>query len=270
MDRPLGQRMLAEFVGPLALVFVGAGAVMAVRQAGGVGAGLITVGIANGLAIATMVTAVGHISGGHINPAVTIGAWVAQKISSRDAIAYIVAQLAGGIAGGGLLRAALPHSLWASDKLGTPLVSGVSNGEAVLIEAVLTFFLVWVVFACAIDPEGAFGKVAGLAIGFVVLMDVMVGGPFTGAAMNPARAVGPELVSGTWTGWWVYWVGPVAGAVVAASLYDWVILQRRGAGGPAAEGSDVPAPHGWGAHGEDADATPGAAEGDAFDGPSTH
>jgi len=131
----------------------------------------------------------------------------------------------------------------------------ISNGQAVLIEAVLTFFLVWVIFATAVDPEGAFGKIAGLAIGFVILMDIMMGGAFTGAAMNPARSLGPALVSGTWKGWWVYWVGPVAGGIVAASLYDTLILRPRGTGGSAEADAVVPAPHGWGAHGEDPDAT---------------
>jgi len=254
MERGLGQKLLAEFIGIFALVFVGAGSIIAANAAGGAGAGLVTIAIAHGLVIATMVTAVGHVSGAHFNPAVTISAWVTQKIKSSDAIAYIVAQLAGGAAGAAVLRGALPENIWKTSKLGVPLVSNVSNGQAVLIESVLTFFLVWVVFATAIDPEGAFGKVAGLAIGFVILMDIMMGGPFTGAAMNPARSFGPALVGGYWKGWWVYWIGPIAGGIVAASLYDSVILRNRGTGGDAAE-SDDRAPHGWGAHGEDPDAT---------------
>lgn len=257
MERSMGQKLLAEFVGTFTLVFLGAGSVVAARQAGGAGAGLVTVAFAYGLAVATMVSAMGHISGAHFNPAVTIGAWVAQKIESAHAAMYIVAQLVGGLAGAGVLRAALPEQLWRIDKLGTPSVNAVSNGEAVLIEAVLTFFLVWVIFATAIDPEGMYGKVAGLAIGFVITMDIMMGGPFTGAAMNPARAFGPALMSGTWGSWWVYWVGPIAGAVVAASLYDWAILSKRGTGGPATEDDPTPAPHGWGAHGEDPESISG-------------
>jgi aquaporin Z len=254
MERSMSQRLLAEFIGAFTLIFIGAGSIVAARQAAGAGAGLVTIGLAHGLAIATMVSALGHVSGAHFNPAVTIGAWVAQKIESAHALGYIVAQIAGAVAGAGVLRAAIPKTAWQIDKLGTPAVQGVSNGEAVLIEAVLTFFLVWVVFATAIDPEGSFGKIAGLAIGFVILMDIMMGGPFTGAAMNPARQLGPALVSGSWTGWWVYWVGPIAGGVVAASLYDWAILSKRGTGGPATEDTPVPAPHAWGAHGDDADA----------------
>lgn len=228
MSDDIGRRIAAEFVGAFALIFIGAGSIVAARAAGGGGgAGLVTIALAHGLVIAVMVSAVGHISGGHFNPAVTIGAWVTQKISSVDATAYIVAQLAGGAAGAGLLRLSVGEELWRPVSLGTPLVSGVSDGQAVLIEAILTFFLVWVIFATAIDPEGAFGKVAGLAIGFTIGLDIMMGGPFTGAAMNPARAFGPALVGGFWTGHWIYWVGPIAGGVVAASVYDLVILRRR-------------------------------------------
>jgi len=244
----MSQRLLAEFVGTFTLIFIGAGSIIAVGQAGGAGAGLVTVAIAYGLATAAMVSATGHVSGGHINPAVTIGAWVTQKISSKDAIGYIVAQVAGGVAAAGVIRAAIPEAIWRSSNLGTPLVSpSISNGQAILIEAVLTFFLVWVVFGTAVDPEGAFGKIAGLAIGFVVIMGVMMGWPFSGAAMNPARSIGPALVGGFFDGWWVYWIGPIAGGVLAASLYDSGILRPHLAT-PVTE----PA-HGVGAHGEEGD-----------------
>lgn len=231
MERPMSQRLLAEFVGTLTLIFIGAGSIVAAGT-GATGAGLVGIAIAHGLAIATMVTALGHVSGGHFNPAVTIAAWVTQKIKLAEAFPYVVAQLAGGAAGAGLLRAAVPAAVWQQDgvKLGATLVNpAISNGQAVLIEAVLTFFLVWVVFATAIDPEGAFGKIAGLAIGFVILMDILVGGPFTGGSMNPARTFGPALVGNLWSGHWVYWVGPVAGGIVAAALYDAVILRPRAA-----------------------------------------
>ena len=223
------RKLTAEFVGALALIFIGAGSIVAAQAAGGGsgGSGLVTIALAHGLVIAVMVSAVGHVSGGHFNPAVTIGAWVTQKISTVDAAGYLVAQLAGGAAGAGLLRLSIGEDLWGPVNLGTPAVASVSDGQAVLIEAILTFFLVWVIFATAIDPEGAFGKVAGLAIGFTIALDIMMGGPFTGGAMNPARSFGPALVSGSWTRHWIYWVGPVAGGVVAASVYDVAILRRR-------------------------------------------
>jgi aquaporin TIP len=229
----LAQKGLSEFVGAFTLIFVGAGSIIAANYAGGgvSGAGLVTIAIAHGLAIATMVTAIGHISGGHLNPAVTIAAFVTRKITAGDAGGYIVAQIAGAIAAAGLLRAAVDEAVWEAVDLGTPLLGdGVSAGQGVLIEAVLTFFLVWVVFATAIDPRGAFGKVAGLAIGFVILMDIMMGGPFTGAAMNPARAFGPALAGGVWDDHWVYWLGPVAGGVIAAVLYDALQMTPMGRG----------------------------------------
>lgn len=223
------RKLVAEFVGTLALIFIGAGSIVAATAAGGGvgGAGLVTIALAHGLTIAVMVSAVGHVSGGHFNPAVTIGAWVTQKIGTPAAIGYVLSQLAGGLAGALLLRLALPGKLLEAAQLGTPGINLVSSGQAVLIEAMLTFFLVWVIFATAIDPEGAFGKVAGLAIGFTIALDIMMGGPFTGAAMNPARALGPAAVGGFWSGHWVYWVGPIAGGVVAATLYDLLILRRR-------------------------------------------
>ena len=226
----MGQKALAEFVGTFALIFIGAGSIVAAGAAGGGagGAGLVTIAIAHGLVIATMVTALGHISGAHFNPAVTIGALVTGKIGLSDAAIYLVTQLAGATAAAGLLRLAVPESIWREAQLGTPLLgNGVSAGQGVLIESVLAFFLVWVIFATAVDPAGAFGKIAGLAIGFVVLMDIMMGGPFTGAAMNPARSFGPALVGGSWADAWVYWVGPIAGGVAAASLYEFTMLRRR-------------------------------------------
>jgi aquaporin Z len=230
MERPMTQRLLAEVVGTFTLIFIGAGSIVAASEAGlGVGgAGLITVALAHGLAIGVMVSAVGHVSGGHFNPAVTVGAWVARRMSTGAAVAYVVAQIAGGLLGALTLRLVLPGSAWDPVTLGTPLVSpGIADWQAIAIEAILTFLLVWVVFATALDPEGSFGKIAGLAIGFTIAMDIMMGGPFTGAAMNPARSSGPAVVSGELTGVWVYILGPVIGGTVAALLYDLGIMRRQ-------------------------------------------
>jgi len=246
MERTMAERLTAEFVGTFTLIFIGAGSIIAMQTFGVGAVGIIGIAIAHGLAIGTMVTAVGHVSGAHFNPAITIGAWITQKIKSSAAVAYIVTQLAGGTAGALMLRASLPKRVVETAAYGVPaVITGLSNGQAVLIEFILTFFLVWVVFASAIDPEGAFNKVAGLAIGFVITMDILMGGFFTGAAMNPARHFGPALVGGKWNGWWVYWVGPVAGAIVAAALYDGLIIKRPG----SVAADEVP--HGVGAHGED-------------------
>src|SRR5438128_963613 len=219
------QKLVAEFVGTFTLVFVGVGAIIAASQFGGTrGAGLVTIAMAHGLAIATMVPALGHVSGAHFNPAVTIGAVVTGKMSITDGVAYVVSQLAGAAAGAALLRAALPTSFWDPVNLGTQAVNkSLTLGQGVLIEGVLTFFLVWVIFVTAFDEHGSFRFSAGLGIGFVVLMDHLVGVPFTGASMNPARTFGPALVSATWTDHWVYWLGPVAGGVIAAVLYEQLI-----------------------------------------------
>jgi len=246
MDRSMPERLTAEFIGTLTLIFVGAGSIVMLTTFGLLPAGILGVAFAHGIAIAVMVSALGHVSGAHFNPSVTIGAWITQKIKSTDAIAYIVAQLAGGTGGALLLRASLPKKVLEQAGYGTPaVVKGLSNGQAVLIEAILTFFLVWVVFATAIDPEGAFNKIAGLAIGLVITMDILMGGLFTGAAMNPARHFGPALIGGQWSNWWVYWVGPIAGAIVAASLYDGLIIKRPGSA------AKEEAPHGLGAHGQE-------------------
>lgn len=225
------RKLLAEFVGTFALIFIGAGSIVAAANPiTGItpGAGLVTVALAHGLVIATMVSATGHVSGGHFNPAVSVAAWVTRRLGTVELVAYVVTQLVGGIAGAGLLRLVVPQGAWEPAGLGATLVApNVSDAQAITIEAVLTFFLVWVVFATAIDPEGAFEKVAGLAIGFVIAMDIMMGGPFTGASMNPARSLGPAVVRGDYTGIFVYFIGPVIGGTVAAVVYDLAIIRRR-------------------------------------------
>jgi MIP family channel proteins len=227
MDRPMTQRLTAEAVGTFTLIFIGAGSIIAVP--GGDGGSLVAVALAHGLAIGTMVSAVGHVSGGHFNPAVTVAAWVTRRMASVAAVAYIAAQLAGATIAALALRWLLPGEAWEPVALGTPLVNPVlADWQAIALEAVLTFFLVWVVFATALDPEGAFGKIAGLAIGLVITMDILAAGPWTGAAMNPARSFGPALVSGEFTGIWVYVLGPVIGGTVAALLYDLGIMRRQG------------------------------------------
>jgi aquaporin Z len=221
------QRLTAEAVGTFTLIFIGAGSIIVVP--GGDGGSLVAVALAHGLAIGTMVSAVGHVSGGHFNPAVTVAAWVTRRMASVTAVAYVAAQLVGATITALALRWLLPGEVWEPVALGTPLVNPVlADWQAIALEAVLTFFLVWVVFATALDPEGAFGKIAGLAIGLVITMDILAAGPWTGAAMNPARSFGPALVSGEFTGIWVYFLGPVIGGTVAALLYDLGIMRRQG------------------------------------------
>jgi aquaporin Z len=230
------RRAVAEFVGTFALVFIGVGAIVS-------GGELLGIALAHGLVIAVMASAVGHISGGHFNPAVTFGFVVTRRMDLPLAGVYWVTQLLAAIAGALALRVVFPDAV--NLDAGAPQVhETVSLGPAVLAEAILTFFLVWVVFATAADPGGAFKSIAGLAIGLTITFDVLAGGLLTGAAMNPARAFGPALVQGVWSDWWVYWVGPLAGGGLAALLYEFLYL--RGpllpvVGGPAS-GLDEPRP----------------------------
>jgi len=214
--------LIAEFIGTFALIFIGAGAICLDVTKGGVG--LVGIALAHGLAIAVMVSAVGHISGGHLNPAVTIGAWVAKKISTPNAVGYILAQLAGATVAACKLKYLYPALAAAPTALGTPmLASTLTFGQGICVEAILTFFLVFVVFGTGIDPRGS--KIGGLAIGLAVTMDILMGGPLTGAAMNPARAFGPALVSGYWMNQSLYWIGPIAGGLLAGLIYKWAFLK---------------------------------------------
>ena len=226
------QKLVAEFVGTFALIFFGVGSICADQYLragsnGQVGLGLLGIALAYGLAMGIMVTSLGHISGGHFNPAVTIGFWVTRKLSTFDTVTYWIAQLAGGVSAAYLLRR-LPVDVWGPVQLGTPdLASGISRTNGMIFEAVMTFFLVFVVFATAVDERGAFNKVAGFAIGLSITMGALFGGPFTGAALNPARAFGPALAANHWTNHGVYWIGPLAGGVVAAWLYDTLFLGKK-------------------------------------------
>jgi aquaporin Z len=212
------RRGFAELVGAFALIFVGVSAGLLA------GNDLVAVALAHGLTIAVMVSALGHISGGHFNPAVTVGFLVTRRIAPVLAGVYIFAQLLGATLGALTARWIFPGQ--ADEDRGVPVVNEALdpfNGMA--LEAILTFFLVWVIFATAVDPRGTFKAVAGLAIGLTITLDVLAGGPLTGAAMNPARAFGPQLIQNVWSDAWVYYAGPVLGGVVAALAYEWLYLR---------------------------------------------
>jgi MIP family channel proteins len=227
----LPQKLLAEFIGTFALIFIGAGSICAdqyLRANGQGGVGLLGIAVAYGLAMGVMVTAIGHISGGHLNPAVTIGFWVTKRLGTVQSLLYWVAQLLGALAAAYLLVAIVPDTVWHPAALGTPdLASDFTRWHAMLLEAVMTFFLVFVVFATAVDAKGAFNKIAGFAIGLTITMDILFGGPLTGAAMNPARAFGPALAANHWHNHGVYWVGPLFGGVLAGVVYDRVFLRDQ-------------------------------------------
>ena len=238
MEGDILRRAVAEFVGTFTLVFVGVSSIA-------VGGNLTTVAFAHGLAIAVMVSAVGHISGGHFNPAITFGFLITRRMAPILALVYWVTQLAAATAGAVMVKAIFPDQLTDRAKLGAPAVANViGSGAAFAMEAVLTFFLVFVVFATAADPRGTFKSIAGLAIGLTITMDILAGGPLTGAAMNPARAFGPELVQNVWTNAWVWYAAPLAGAALAALAYEFLYLRPLAPQpvGPPETGLDEPRP----------------------------
>jgi MIP family channel proteins len=229
------RRGFAEFVGTFALIFIGAGSIVTLAQVVGPqingpvsGLTLVGVALAYGLTIAVMASAVGHISGGHFNPAVTLGFFVTRRIAPSLAVVYWSMQFAAATVAAALLRSLYEPGPRKLTHLGSPaLGAGVSQWQGLVIELILTFFLVWVIFATAADPGGSFKSIAGLAIGFTITLDVLMGGPLTGAAMNPARAFGPELISRTWSDAWIWYVGPFAGGALAAVAYDFLYLRQK-------------------------------------------
>jgi aquaporin Z len=210
--------LLAEFIGTFTLVFVGVGTIAVTASIGSVPS-LVAVALAHGLAIAVMVSATAAISGGHLNPAVTVGALVTGRISGRQAIGHWAAQIVGGILGAVLILACVPHALLAGAGYGTPAPGvGISSGAAFLMELVLTFFLVFVVIGTAIDARAP--KVGGLFIGLAVTMGILVGGPISGAAMNPARFLGPAIVNATQLQYtWLYLIAPLLGGLLAGAVW---------------------------------------------------
>jgi aquaporin NIP len=216
------RRSVAEAIASFALVFAGCGAIVtdATRE-GVLGAG--GVAAVFGLVIMVMVYATGHLSGAHINPAVTLAFTLTRHFPPRDAIAYIAAQLAGATAGALVLLAlwsAKPAALGAT-------VPSLDAGAALLYEVVLTAVLMFVIVAVATDTR-AVGAAAAIAIGGAVGLDALFAGPLTGASMNPARSFGPALAAGEWTDFWVYVVGPLAGAALGAGAYEFIRAPRCG------------------------------------------
>jgi len=221
--RPLA----AEFVGVFMLTFIGAGAIVLNQYREGI-VGLAGIAAAHGLALAIAVTATMNISGGHINPAVTVGLWSVGRIGWKQAGLYVLAQVLGAIVAALALKGLYPEMAGRIAQLGTPrLAANVSFTQGVLLEAILTFFLAFAVMATVVDAAGP--KVAGWAIGLTVMMGILAGGGITGGAMNPARAFGPALVSNAWLGQLVYWIGPILGSVAAMQLYDRLLLTREAA-----------------------------------------
>ena len=215
--------LTAEFVGTFGLVFAGTAVIISDSFPGGK-AGLVGVALAQGLMLALGITATMGISGGHLNPAVTLGFLSTRRIDLKTALAYIGAQVAGGVAGAFATRFLVPNNVGRLLSDGLPIInSNIQLGGAILLEAVMTFFLMSAVMGTVINPKAP--KMGGLWVGVAVIAMVLVGGPLTGAVMNPSRAFGPAVVSWIWTGQIAFWFGPILGAVAAALLWDKVLLK---------------------------------------------
>jgi aquaporin Z len=214
---------VAELAGTFLFFFVGIGAVAALRGVSDPAAGLVVVALAHGIVLAVLVSALGAVSGGHFNPAVTFGVWLAGHIPWRRGLAYVIAQLIGALLAAWSLEMIVPKVAIA---LATPALGENGLGEAIspvagiFVEAVLTVILLAAVFGTAIDPRAP--KVGGLAIGFAVGADILMGGYLTGAAMNPARWFGPAAVAGSWNDWYVWVIGPLVGAAIVALAYRYL------------------------------------------------
>ncbi|RBY94414.1 aquaporin [Blastococcus sp. TBT05-19] len=212
---------VTEFVGTALLVFVGTSA--AVASATGRGYEPLAVVLAFGVTLVALAAAFGHVSGCHVNPAVTLGLAASGRFPWRAAGSYVAAQLAGGVVGALATWACYGAAARAEGKLGATVpADGVSWGRAFLVELLVTFLLVLVVIAVATDDR-AEGSIAPVAVGFALAAGIFVAGPLTGGAVNPARAFGPDLLAGELAPLWLYLVAPTLGGVLAALLYDRVL-----------------------------------------------
>ena len=218
--------LTAEFIGTFGLVFIGAGSVVVNEASGALG--LLGVALAHAMVLSVMVTALMRISGAHFNPAVTFGLWLANKIEAKDAGLYVLTQLVAAVVAALLVKTLFPSAAGEITGYGVPrIASNVDLIQAILLEAILTFFLVSAVFGTAVSPEAPSG-IGGFGIGLVLLFDILVGGPLTGAAMNPARAFGPAAIANDWVGQGAYWIGPLLGGAVAALVWGKVLLPKDG------------------------------------------
>ena len=220
----------AEGIATYCLVFFGPLSVMLSVVAFGDGLSteaILMISFAHGSAIGLMVYAFGHVSGAHINPAVTIPMIITRKIGIADGVGYIVLQLVGAVAAAFTLKAVLPE-LGAAVNFGTQAPGELINSSAtsaVGLEAIFTFFLVTVIFMTAVHKKAAAG-IQGISIGGMVFLLHIVGVPLTGASMNPARTFGPALASGFWEFHWVYWVGPIIGGIIAGLIMNYVFVKK--------------------------------------------
>lgn len=213
--------VLAEFLGTLLLVFVACGSCMSGWSDDSLPPTVVQIAFAFGITVATIAQSVGHVSGCHINPAVTCGMLVARYISVFKALCYIVAQCLGGLAGAAILKGMTSTN--STGNLGMTVVSSnVSVGQALGVELIITFILVLVVFGATDERRNDLKGSAPLAIGLSITACHLMAVPVTGASMNPARTFGPAVVTGIWENHWVYWAGPILGGMLAAVIYSYV------------------------------------------------
>ncbi|MGH9702692.1 MAG: aquaporin [Candidatus Acidiferrales bacterium] len=226
----LPQKLAAEFVGSFSLVFFAAGAICCdqyLRTSSQIGIGLLGMALAYGLAMAVLFSALGHISGGHFNPAISIGFWVTRRLGTLHTLLYWAAQIGGAVCACYLLRALLAVSAWGPVSLGAPsLAADFTRAQGMILEGVAAFLVVLIFFATAVDINNSSNKFAGFVIGLAITAGVLATGPFTGGSMNPARAFGPALASHHWANHGVYWIGPLLGGVLAAWFYDRIFLRE--------------------------------------------
>jgi len=234
MERDWHRNALVEIIGTFALIFVGAGAIVATS-----GQNLVAIALAHGLAIGVMVAAAGHISGGVYNPALVFGLVAARRMPVTRGVYYIVSQLVGALLAALVVKAMFPAQMVNAVGLGTPQIGqGFTAGAGLLAEIVMTFFLMYSVFGVAVDLRGA-RAIAGLVIGLTITMDIFVGGGVSGAAMNPARWFGPAVVQGVFSDWWVWWLGPIVGAVGSAMVWNEIYLRGQPAPERGADSVDI-------------------------------
>jgi MIP family channel proteins len=215
--------LTAEFLGTFGLVFAGT-AVVVTDSFPGAHTGLIGIALAHGLILALGITATMAISGGHLNPAVTVGFLATKRIDPVTGGAYIGAQLLGGVAGSLACHWLIPNNVGRLAMEGLPQINAnMTFAGAVALEAAMTFFLMTAVMGTIVNPKAP--KQGGFWVGVAVMVMIIVGGPLTGAAMNPARAFGPAVITGSWQGQMAYWLGPILGSLLAAFLWDKVLLK---------------------------------------------
>lgn len=233
----LPQRAFAEAIGTFFLCFAGAAAICTNQLQAGQGAGLLGIAVAHGLALSIAISALGKVSGGHFNPAVTTTMIVTREMHPISGFVYIASQLVGAILAGYAVKAGFTEAVYEAAGGGVPVPgNGVGMGTAIFLEAIATFFLLIAVFGTAVDVKAP--SIGGFGIGLTIAFDILAIGPLTGASMNPARTFGPALAANIWTGHVIYWIGPILGGAIAGLIYTQFFISPVEPEKPAGSGID--------------------------------